>query len=114
MKTWKLEKDEKEKLYLQAWNDEGRKIYSDKDIPAWVVERLGRNSYYSPEDRLKGIIESVKRYHNGRKKQFCILDGSIFFPETGYRKIIDYVRKREMLREDEIQRWEDEVFGAGD
>ena len=114
MKRRQFELAERERLYLQMWRDNGEKVYSEDDIPAWVVEKLGSNSQYPPKDRIKDIIRHVRKYYSSGAKRFCTINGDNFFLEHGYKKIIDYVRNREMMREDEIQRWEEEVFGAGD
>lgn len=96
------------------WKDKGKQVYSEDDIPQWVVEKLGRNSRYSPKGRMKDIIQSVRKYHSNGKKRFFTIDGNYYFLESGYKAIIDYVKSRELMREDDIFRWEDEVFGAGD
>lgn len=112
-KSYYLEWVVKENEAFNNWNALGYKTYTVDDIPDWVKKRICQNCYYGESDVIYDLIRNTKKNCRG-KKRFATVNGVCYFLESGYRKIIDVVKRKGILREDEIQKWEEEVFGAGD
>ena len=111
-KSYFLERTQRERAALNEWASGGETIYSQSDFPQWVISKLAAGSRYSPDETIKDMIEWVKRYHSQGKKQFCTVDGKCYFQRSGYERIIRHVKERELMRPDDIKKWETEAFGG--
>lgn len=111
-KSYFLERTQRERAELIRWSESGDRIYTQSDFPQWVVLKLTSGSIYSSDEKIREIIEWVKRYHSQGKKQFCTVDGKCYFKRSGYERIIRHIRDRELMRSDDIDKWEAEAFGG--
>lgn len=83
--------------------------YTQDDIPEWVREKL---TWYVT-DRGSEIGEAYKYliHFGGAGKVIVAVDGNVHFNKRGYERIIEFAERRELMRQDYIERWREEVFG---
>lgn len=92
-----------------VWDAMGVKHFTEHDIPQWV-----RENSHGCFERAYGKMGEVYQYLiHVKHNRVCVfeVDGVVHFNKDGYKKIIDYIEKREYMRQDLIDKWHKEVFG---
>ena len=94
-----------------VWDAMGVRHFTENDIPQWVIDNTKVNVF----KRMNGEMGEVYKYLiNVKHNRVCMfeVDGVVHFNVKGYKKIIDYVEQLGYMRQDNIDRWREEVLGG--
>lgn len=94
-----------------VWDAMGVKHFTEHDIPQWVREKSRCGWYARCNDEMGEAYQYLIKVKHNRVCMFEV-DGVVHFDLNGYKKIIDYVEKRGYMRQDDIDRWREEVLGT--
>lgn len=95
---------------IVVWDAMGVRHFTENDIPQWVKEKSRYDWYLRVNDEMGEVYKYLIYVKHNRKCMFEV-DGVVHFDLSGYKKIIDYVERRELMRQEDIDRWRKEVFG---
>ena len=95
---------------IVVWDAMGVRHFTENDIPQWVKEKSRYGWYLRVNDEMGEVYKYLIYVKHNRKCMFEV-DGVVHFDLSGYKKIIDYVEWRELMRQEDIDRWRKEVFG---
>ena len=84
-------------LALNKWKELKIDYYSEDDIKQELLKSVNTNTDYCYHDWIDDIIRHAKK-RSGATKCFCKVDGIWYFTESGYRKIIEHLKRCEIIR----------------
>ena len=92
-----------------VWDAIGERNFTEHDIPQWVIDNTKVNVF----KRMNGEMGEVYKYLiNVKHNRVCMfeVDDVVHFNVKGYKKIIDYVEQLGYMRQEDIDRWREEVL----
>lgn len=96
---------------IRIWEETGKGHYTVKDIPDWVRKELAYRGGGYVRDRMDDLFREARRRENTGVCRFVKINGEVHFNREGYEGIFRYVRRLELMRERDIDKWYEEAFG---
>lgn len=111
MQSWgRVNRDTyKKREKIRMWEETGQGHYTEQDIPEWERKRIGFVGPKSAFDSSNDFLRPLKRDDGG--KTIFRIGYTTHFNREGYELIIAEAERRELMREDDIQRWREKAFG---
>lgn len=94
----------------RIWEDRGAGHFTSKGIPGWVRKELAYRGGGLVIDRMADLFKEVAMREKG-KSNIIKFDDEVHFNKAGYESIFQYVRRLELMRESDIDKWHAEIFG---